>query len=65
MRVLLISAHPDDELLAMGGTVARHVKQEDTLRPAMLCEGSGMRYHPERHEEVRAWPRPSSAPALR
>lgn len=52
MRVLVISAHPDDELLGLGGTVARHVERGDTVRLTVMCEGISMRYHPERHAEV-------------
>lgn len=52
MKVLVISAHPDDELLGLGGTIARHVERGDAVRLAVMCEGISMRYHPERHAEV-------------
>ncbi len=52
MRVLVIAAHPDDELLGLGGAVARHVQSGDIVRLAVMCEGISMRYHPERHAEV-------------
>jgi len=52
MKVLVISAHPDDELLGLGGTVARHAQNGDAVRLAVMCEGISMRYQPERHAEV-------------
>lgn len=38
-RVLVIAAHPDDEVLGCGGTVARHVKQGDDVQMVILAEG--------------------------
>jgi LmbE family N-acetylglucosaminyl deacetylase len=52
MKVLVISAHPDDELLGLGGTVAKHAARGDAVTLAVMCEGISMRYHPERHAEV-------------
>jgi LmbE family N-acetylglucosaminyl deacetylase len=43
-RVLVIAAHPDDELLGCGGTVARHVAQGDEVRSLIVCEGESLRY---------------------
>ncbi len=42
-RVLVIAAHPDDELLGCGGTVALHVKQDDRVRSIIVCEGESLR----------------------
>ena len=53
MNVAVISAHPDDELLGLGGTVARHRDRGDRVRMAIMCEGISVRYEPERHAEVR------------
>src|SRR4026207_2066970 len=44
MRVLVIAAHPDDELLGLGGTIRRHVLAGDTVRSWIVCEGISMRY---------------------
>ena len=43
-RVLVVAAHPDDELLGIGGTVLRHVRQGDTVRAVIMCEGESLRY---------------------
>ena len=43
-RVLVIAAHPDDELLGCGGTVALHVKAGDQVTAVIMCEGESLRY---------------------
>src|SRR6266436_4817940 len=45
-RVLVIAAHPDDELLGCGGTVARHVQAGDKVTSVIVCEGESLRYGP-------------------
>ena len=60
MKILVIAAHPDDELLGVGGTAAVHVARGDEVRMAVMCEGISMRYSPERHAEVQAQARRSS-----
>lgn len=37
--VLVIAAHPDDEVLGCGGTIARHVRQGDEVHVAIMAEG--------------------------
>jgi N-acetylglucosamine malate deacetylase 1 len=54
MNILVIGAHPDDELLGVGGTAASHVARGHSVTLAVVCEGVSMRYAPERHAEVRA-----------
>ncbi|HEV8305650.1 MAG TPA: PIG-L deacetylase family protein [Gemmatimonadales bacterium] len=46
-RVLVIAAHPDDELLGCGGTVALHVKAGDAVTAVIACEGESLRYGPD------------------
>ena len=41
--VLVIAAHPDDEVLGCGGTVALHGKNGDDVRILIACEGSSLR----------------------
>ena len=44
MNVLVVAAHPDDELLGLGGTVAAHVAQGDAVQLAIMCGGGSVRY---------------------
>lgn len=43
-RVLVIAAHPDDELLGCGGTVALHTDAGDNVTSVIVCEGESLRY---------------------
>lgn len=43
-RVLVIAAHPDDEVLGCGGTIARHVSTGGEVRVVIVCEGESLRY---------------------
>lgn len=36
---LVVAAHPDDEVLGCGGTIARHTKNGDTVRILIMAEG--------------------------
>jgi len=42
--VLVIAAHPDDEILGVGGTLRRHVLRGDRVHVLILCEGETVRY---------------------
>ena len=42
--VLVIAAHPDDEVLGCGGTVALHTKSGDRVTSVIACEGESLRY---------------------
>lgn len=46
-RVLVIAAHPDDELLGCGGTVALHARAGDEVTSVIVCEGESLRYGPD------------------
>ncbi len=43
-KVLVIAAHPDDELLGCGGTLIKHVENGDEVRALLVCEGESLRY---------------------
>jgi LmbE family N-acetylglucosaminyl deacetylase len=43
-RVLVIAAHPDDEVLGMGGTIALHADGGDQLRIVCVTDGSSTQY---------------------
>lgn len=43
-KVLIVAAHPDDELLGVGGTAARHAMDGDEVYSVIMCEGESLRY---------------------
>lgn len=43
-KVMVIAAHPDDELLGCGGTVALHTAAGDRVTSVIVCEGESLRY---------------------
>lgn len=44
MNVLVVAAHPDDEVLGAGGTIARHAQNGDHVTIGILGEGITSRY---------------------
>ena len=42
-QVLVIAAHPDDEVLGCGATIARHTQQGDSVHVVLLAEGATSR----------------------
>jgi len=44
--VVVIAAHPDDELMGCGGTVALHTRDGDDVVSVIVCEGESLRYGP-------------------
>ncbi|MBD3166972.1 PIG-L family deacetylase [bacterium] len=43
--ILVVAAHPDDEVLGCGGTIARAVREGRHVHIAILGEGATSRYH--------------------
>ena len=43
-RILVIAAHPDDEVLGCGGTLAKAIKLGATVRVVFLGEGVSARF---------------------
>ena len=39
MKVLVIAAHPDDEVLGMGGTITKYVKNGDSVKIIIMATG--------------------------
>ena len=39
MNVLIIAAHPDDEILGMGGTILKHTSQKDNVTIVYMATG--------------------------
>lgn len=46
MRILVISAHPDDEVLGPGGSILAHARRGDEVTILLACCGSNLRYEP-------------------
>ena len=43
MNILIIAAHPDDEVLGMGGTIAKHTSQHDNVSIIYMATGISAR----------------------
>lgn len=43
-KVLIVAAHPDDELLGVGGIILKHKSNGDEVRTIIFCEGESLRY---------------------
>jgi LmbE family N-acetylglucosaminyl deacetylase len=52
MNALAVVAHPDDEVLGVGGTLARHAADGDNVAVHILADGVGAR-HDEIDEQTR------------
>ena len=52
MNVLIVAAHPDDEILGVGGTAARHAQCGDSVYALILGEGQTSRF--EKREDAGA-----------
>lgn len=50
-RLLVIAAHPDDEVLGCGGTVAKFRDRGDAVRVVFLAEGITARYRPDQFDD--------------
>ena len=55
-RVLVIAAHPDDEVLGMGGTIAKYASRGDEVAVLIVTDGSTSQYRndPKLQEILRA-----------
>ena len=55
-RVLVIAAHPDDEVLGMGGTIAKYAARGDEVAVLIVTDGSTSQYRndPKLKEILRA-----------
>ena len=38
--ILIVAAHPDDEVLGCGGTIARHADAGDQVQVLIVAEGA-------------------------
>ena len=52
-RILVVAAHPDDEVLGMGGTIAVHTSGGDDVRVLVVTDGSSTQYPGDAEIRVR------------
>jgi LmbE family N-acetylglucosaminyl deacetylase len=53
IHILVVAAHPDDELLGLGGTLARHAAHGDKVTIALVADARSVRYEDETLQIVR------------
>jgi len=44
MKILIFAAHPDDEVIGVGGTIAKHVKNGDKVYLSIITDGVFAKY---------------------
>lgn len=52
-QVLVVAAHPDDEVLGCGGTIARHANSGDHVQVLIVAEGSTSRQQERDRAQVK------------
>ena len=52
-QILVVAAHPDDEVLGCGGTIARHANSGDQVHVLVVAEGSTSRQQERDRAQVR------------
>ena len=52
-KVLVVAAHPDDEVLGCGGTIARHADSGDQVQVLIVAEGSTSRQRKRDRHQVK------------
>lgn len=50
MQILIIAAHPDDEVLGCGATAARLAQEGHCVTPVIICENATVRYKTDMQE---------------
>ena len=44
-KVLVVVAHPDDEVLGCGGTIAKHIDNGDIVSVLILADGASSKHY--------------------
>ena len=52
MKILIISAHPDDEVLGMGGTIKK-LSKKNQIFLCVVTEGASAQYSDEKMIKIR------------
>jgi len=53
LRILIIAAHPDDEVLGMGGTIKKLAKKNHEIHLCVVSEGASAQYSDKKMIKVR------------
>ena len=53
MKILIVAAHPDDEVLGMGGTIKKLSKMKNEIFLCVVSEGASAQYSDKKMIEVR------------
>ncbi len=53
MKILIIAAHPDDEVLGMGATIKKLSKKNNEIRLCVVSEGASAQYKQEEMIKIR------------
>ena len=52
-KVLVVAAHPDDEVLGCGGTIARHSEIGDSVQILIVAEGATSRHQQQDQQQAK------------
>ena len=54
-KIVILAAHPDDEVLGCGGTAARLAAAGHTVVPVIVCENASVRYGESMKAQLEQW----------